>query len=146
MDLIVQFIVAVFATIAFAVLFSVPKKELAFCGFTGALGWIIYFVFMKFDMGIVFSSFIATLCLTIFARIFAVIRETPVTVYLLTGIFPIVPGSAIFSTAYYLFISDSAMSSQKAMETFEYAGAIVLGILFGFGIPQSLFNKLKPSR
>ena len=133
MDLVVQFIVAVFAT-------------LAFCGFTGALGWIIYSVFMKFDMGIVFSSFIATLCLTIFARIFAVIRETPVTVYLLTGIFPIVPGSAIFYTAYYLFISDSAMSSQKAMETFEYAGAIVLGILFGFGIPQSLFNKLKPSR
>ena len=37
MDLVVQFIVAVFATIAFAVLFSVPKKELAFCGFTGAL-------------------------------------------------------------------------------------------------------------
>ena len=146
MDLVVQFIVAVFATIAFAVLFSVPKKELAFCGFTGALGWIIYSVFMKFDMGIVFSSFIATLCLTIFARIFAVIRETPVTVYLLTGIFPIVPGSAIFYTAYYLFISDSAMSSQKAMETFEYAGAIVLGILFGFGIPQILFNKLKPSR
>ena len=140
MDLVVQFIVAVFATIAFAVLFSVPKKELAFCGF------IIYSVFMKFDMGIVFSSFIATLCLTIFARIFAVIRETPVTVYLLTGIFPIVPGSAIFYTAYYLFISDSAMSSQKAMETFEYAGAIVLGILFGFGIPQSLFNKLKPSK
>lgn len=33
MDLVVQFIVAVFATIAFAVLFSVPKKELAFCGF-----------------------------------------------------------------------------------------------------------------
>ena len=44
MDLVVQFIVAVFATIAFAVLFSVPKKELAFCGFTGALGWIIYSV------------------------------------------------------------------------------------------------------
>ena len=60
MDLVVQFIVAVFATIAFAVLFSVPKKELAFCGFTGALGWIIYSVFMKFDMGIVFSSFIAS--------------------------------------------------------------------------------------
>ena len=52
MDLVVQFIVAVFATIAFAVLFSVPKKELAFCGFTGALGWIIYSVFMKFDMEI----------------------------------------------------------------------------------------------
>ena len=56
MDLVVQFIVAVFATIAFAVLFSVPKKELAFCGFTGALGWIIYSVFMKFDMGIVLSQ------------------------------------------------------------------------------------------
>jgi conserved hypothetical protein len=26
------------------------------------------------------------------------------------------------------------------------AGAIVLGIIFGFGIPQSLFNLLKPKK
>ena len=68
------------------------------------------------------------------------------TVYLLSGIFPLVPGAGIFYTAYYLFTNDRALSSSKGIETFEVAGAIVLGIIFGFGIPQSLFNLLKPKK
>lgn len=146
MELFIQFVVAVFATIAFAVLFSVPQKELPFCGFSGALGWIIYFILMGLDTGIVFSSLIATMCLTVFSRIVAVRRHVPVTVYLMTGIFPIVPGSGIFYTAYYMFLGDQSLSSQKAGETFQYAGAIALGILFGFGLPQSIFNKVKSPR
>ena len=140
MEFIIQFIVALFATLSFAVIFSAPKKELFYCGFTGALGWIIYYIMVQFDMGVVFPS------LTIMARIFAAARSMPVTVYLLSGIFPLVPGAGIFYTAYYLFTNDRALSSSKGIETFEVAGAIVLGIIFGFGIPQSLFNLLKPKK
>ena len=146
MEFIIQFIVALFATLSFAVIFSAPKKELFYCGFTGALGWIIYYIMVQFDMGVVFPSLIATLCLTIMARIFAAARSMPVTVYLLSGIFPLVPGAGIFYTAYYLFTNDRALSSSKGIETFEVAGAIVLGIIFGFGIPQSLFNLFKPKK
>lgn len=146
MEFIIQFIVALFATLSFAVIFSAPKKELFYCGFTGALGWIIYYIIVQFDMGVVFPSLIATLCLTIMARIFAAARSMPVTVYLLSGIFPLVPGAGIFYTAYYLFTNDRALSTSKGIETFEVTGAIVLGIIFGFGIPQSLFNLLKPKK
>ena len=125
MEFIIQFIVALFATLSFAVIFSAPKKELFYCGFTGALGWIIYYIMVQFDMAA---------------------RSMPVTVYLLSGIFPLVPGAGIFYTAYYLFTNDRALSSSKGIETFEVAGAIVLGIIFGFGIPQSLFNLLKPKK
>ena len=128
MEFIIQFIVALFATLSFAVIFSAPKKELFYCGFTGALGWIIYYIMVQFDMGV------------------AAARSMPVTVYLLSGIFPLVPGAGIFYTAYYLFTNDRALSSSKGIETFEVAGAIVLGIIFGFGIPQSLFNLLKPKK
>lgn len=143
MEFIIQFLVAGFATLSFAVLFSAPRKELLYCGFTGAFGWILYYLLVQFDMGVVFPSFVATLCLTILARIFAVIRSTPVTVYLLTGIFPLVPGAGIFYTAYYLFTNNQAISYSKGIETFEVAGTIVLGIILGFGIPQSLFHLLK---
>ena len=96
----------------------------------------------KHGVHLVAASAVATGILTIFARALAVLRKMPVTVYLLTGIFPLVPGAAIYYTAYYLFIGDTAMSSVKAIETFEVAGAIVLGIIFGFSIPQRLFGKL----
>lgn len=55
------------------------------------------------------------------ARIFAAARSMPVTVYLLSGIFPLVPGAGIFYTAYYLFTNDRALSSSKGIETFEVA-------------------------
>lgn len=43
-EFIIQFIVAGFATFSFAVLFSAPKKELLYCGFSGAFGWILYYI------------------------------------------------------------------------------------------------------
>ena len=142
MEFIIQFIVAFFATLGFAILFSAPRNQLFFCGFTGALGWIVYYIFVHKEFSVVFASFVATLVLTIVSRILAVTRRTPVTVYLLTGIFPLVPGAGLFYTAYYLFNGDTAMSSAKGIETFEVAGAIVLGIIFGFAIPQKVFHRL----
>ena len=142
--IIVQFIVSMIATISFAVLFTAPKKEVPFCGLTGAVGWIVYYLITTGGMSNVFASMVATFCLTILARIFAVVRQNPVTVYLLTGIFPLVPGAGIYYTAYYLFTGDSAMSGAKGLETLYIAGAIVFGIIFGFGIPQGWFHKLAP--
>ena len=142
LEFILEFVVAIFATLSFAVLFCAPKRELHYCGFTGAVGWIIYYIMVHYGVNVVISSVVATFFVTIFARAFAVIRRNPATVYLLTGIFPLVPGAGIFYTAYYLFNGDTTMSSVKGIETFEVAGAIVLGIIFGFAIPQALLRKL----
>jgi len=144
--IIIEFIVAMFATISFAILFTAPKKEVIYCGLTGALGWGVYYSMTQNDINLVFASLVATFCLTVLARAFAVIRKSPVTVYLLPGIFPLVPGAGIYYTAYYLFIGNTEMSGFKGLETLEIAGAIVFGIIFGFGIPQRLFHKLSPRK
>lgn len=138
----IQFMVAYFATIFFAILFQAPKKELAHCGFTGGLGWIIYYIMTKEGFGPALSSATATFCLTIFCRIFAVLRQMPVTVYLLTGIFSLVPGAGVFYTAYFLFIEKKHTSSHYGIITFEVAMAITMGIVFGFAFPQSFFTKI----
>ena len=57
MEFITQFIVAVFATLAFAILFSAPRSQLWFCGFTGALGWIVYYILVANEFSVVFASF-----------------------------------------------------------------------------------------
>ena len=144
--IILEFIVAMFATISFAILFNAPRKEVICCGLTGALGWGVYFGMTQQGTNSVLASLVATLCLTILARGFAVVRKSPVTVYLLPGIFPLVPGAGIYYTAYYLFIGNTEMSGFKGLETLEIAGAIVFGIIFGFGIPQRLFHKLSPQK
>lgn len=139
----IQFVVAMLATIAFAILFMAPRKELLVCGFTGALGWLVYYVMTQLYVNIIMSAAVATFVLTIFARAFAVIRRAPATVYLISGIFPLVPGAGIYYTAYYLFNNNNSLSGAKAIETFELAGAIVFGIIFGFAIPQKIFQRLR---
>ena len=144
--ILVEFIVAMFATISFAILFNAPRKEVISCGLTGALGWVVYYGMTQHAINSVLASLVATFCLTILARCFAVIRKSPVTMYLLPGIFPLVPGAGIYYTAYYLFIGNNELSGFKGLETLEIAGAIVFGIIFGFGIPQRLFHKLSPKK
>lgn len=144
--ILIQIIISMLATVSFAVLFSSPKKEVIYCGITGAVAWTIYYILTQNGVHLVLASGIATFGLTILARCFAVVRKTPVTVYLLTGIFPLVPGAGIYYTAYYLFIGNTQMSGFKGLETLEIAGAIVFGIIFGFGIPQALFHKLSPRK
>ena len=144
--IILEAIVAMFATISFAILFNAPKKEVVYCGLTGALGWVVYYGMTQRELNSVLAALTATFCLTILARCFAVVRKSPVTVYLLPGIFPLVPGAGIYYTAYYLFIGNTEMSGFKGLETLEIAGAIVFGIIFGFGIPQRLFHKLSPKK
>ena len=128
--MIIQFLVSLAATLSFAVLFSAEKKQLFFCGLTGALGWIVYLICLQYHTD------------NAIARILSAVRRTPVTVFLLTGIFPLVPGAGIYYTSYYFIMGDMSRFSQYGISTVKVAGSIVLGIIFGFALPQSLFNGL----
>ena len=141
--MIIQFIVSLFATLSFAELFGAPKKELFFCGLTGAIGWVVYVIGLNGDLGTVLANLTATFTLTVFSRILSAIRRNPVTVYLIAGIFPLVPGAGIYYTSHYFIMNDMPQFSNYGMETIKVAGAIVLGIVFGLGLPQSWFNTLQ---
>ena len=84
--MIIQFLVSLAATLSFAVLFSAEKKQLFFCGLTGALGWIVYLICLQYHTDNAIANLIATFALTLVARILSAVRRTPVTVFLLTGI------------------------------------------------------------
>lgn len=144
--MILQFIVCTVATLSFAVLFAAPKTELIFCGLTGALGWIVYLICLDFNTGTAIANLIATFALTVISRSIASARKNPVTVYLIAGIFPLVPGAGIYYTSYYFIMNQMSECSSHGMETVKVAGAIVLGIIFGFALPQSWFNALRKAK
>lgn len=110
--MIIQFLVSLAATLSFAVLFSAEKKQLFFCGLTGALGWIVYLICLQYHTDNAIANLIATFALTLVARILSAVRRTPVTVFLLTGIFPLVPGAGIYYTSYYFIMGDMSRFSQ----------------------------------
>ena len=90
-----QFLLAGAGTLSFAILFACPRRTLPYCGLVGAVGWLVYEIAELFGMEAFAASLLAVIPLTLLARILAMTLRTPVTVFLLTGIFPLVPGAGI---------------------------------------------------
>ena len=76
-----------------------------------------------------------TIPLTLVSRLFAILLKTPVTVFLLTGIFPLVPGAGIYYTAYYFLQGEQELFASKGGETFKVALALALGIALVCSLP-----------
>lgn len=143
MNMFFQVLAAAIGVIAFAILFRAPRKYYLDCGIAGGIGWLIYLLVMGQGFSSMVASLVSTLFLTILSRILSVIRLAPVTIFLITSIFTLVPGAGIYYTAYYLMIDNLAMAAMKGVETLKVAGAISLGILLGMGIPQGLFRQIR---
>ena len=89
---------------------------------------------------VVAASFFATVALAWFSRVFAFWRRAPVTIFLITGIFPLVPGAGIYYTGYHLFMSDNSLALDKGLETIKIAIAIALGIGIVLSLPTFFFT------
>ncbi len=137
-----EIIVAMVSVLAFGVSFHIPKSEYAYCALNGGLGWAVYRICQNCGFGPTASALWAALVLTLAARVLSAVRKMPSTVFLIAGIFSLVPGSGIYYTSYYIIMNEVSRGSAKGVETFKIAGAIVLGIIFGLALPQNWFNHL----
>lgn len=134
--MLVQFVVAMVATISFGITFQVGRRHYWTCGFVGAVGWTIYIACTTLGgMTAPMATLIATLPLAALSRFFAIRHKAPITVFLLTGIFPLVPGAGIYYTAYYFLRNDRALCTSKGIETLKVAVALALGIAIVCSIP-----------
>lgn len=133
-----EFFAAALGTMAFALLFHVPKKYYPYCGLIGGCGWVCYEIFLNW-LTPPMATFFANVAVVFLSRFFAVRKACPVTVFLISGIFPLVPGAGIYWTAYYLVTNELDLAGQRGFQTLKIAVAIVLSILLVFELPQSVF-------
>ena len=137
-----QILAAGIGTVAFGALFVVPSKYYPYCGLIGASGWAVY-VFLWMRTGFWSEAvvvFLATVLVILMSRFFAVRERCPVTIFLICGILPLVPGAGIYWTCYYLVTGQLDEASTRGFSALKAAVAIVLGIVFVFEIPQRFFK------
>ena len=131
-----HFVVTVIATIAFGITFQVPRRHYLAAGITGAVGWMVYIFGVELlGMSPAIATLVATLPLTGCARLFSITHKAPVTIFLLPGIFPLVPGAGIYYTAYYFLQGEEVLFASKGAETFKVALALALGIALVCSLP-----------
>lgn len=127
------------ATIGFALLFGVPARYYPYCGGIGGIGWFIYRMLFFAGESAATATFAATMVVILVSRWFAVRKRCPVTIFLISGIIPLVPGARIYWTAYYIVTDQLKLALETGFLALKAVVAIVLGIVFVFELPQKLF-------
>ncbi|MCD8082682.1 MAG: threonine/serine exporter family protein [Clostridiales bacterium] len=143
MTWIVQTAAAAFGTLGFAVMFGAPMKHYAYCGAVGAIGWLVYLI-LEPHTSMASATFLAAIVVILLSRWFAVRRRCPVTIFLISGIIPLVPGTGIYWAAYYTVTGQLSLATEWGFQSVKIAVAIVLGIVFVFELPQKVFSSGKP--
>ncbi|MDK2965224.1 threonine/serine exporter family protein [Lacrimispora amygdalina] len=139
MTAISEMAVAALGTVAFALLFGVPALYYPYCGFIGGTGWLVYSMLVK-QLSEPAAALFATIAVILISRTFAVRKHCPVTIFLVSGIFPLVPGALVYWTAYYIVTDNTALAAHTGFLALKVAVAIVLGIVFVFELPQGFFR------
>lgn len=128
MGMIIQVAAAFVAITAFSAFLYASRKHVLYCGAAGALGWFTYLVLEPLGIGVVTRNFYAALAVAFLAHIFARTKKAPVTVFLATGILPMVPGAGMYQIAYHIFVGDHQMTSFYLVQTLQIAGVIALAV------------------
>ena len=126
----VQLLAAYVGTVAFAVLFGVPRKYYLGSGLCGMLGWLLYLILMNYtELSVANVVFFATVLVTFTAMVLAIVRKCPITVYLICGIFPLVPGAGIFWTTYNVVSEQLGAALHTGVTALKVTVAIAFGII-----------------
>ena len=127
---VVQLVAAYLGTMSFAVLFGVPRRYYIDAGICGTLGWLLYLILTRYSaFSPVETMFTATALVTMVALSQSTARKCPITVFLICGIFPLVPGAGIFWTSYNIVANHLPEALQFGFAAMKATVAIAFGIL-----------------
>lgn len=145
LEIVIQLVAAAVGTICFVCMYGVQRWYYVWCGIVGAAGWVLYFCLGKFTiLPVTLNVFLATMLITFLSRMISVWKRCPVTVFLIAGIFPLVPGAGIYWTAYYLVTDQIAEARSSGFAAIKAAIAIVIGIVVILEIPNQFFHLIDP--
>ena len=113
----VRIICALLATFFIAVLFQVRKENIFAAAIGGGLGCLVNECGLALGLGTFFSIFLASLALASYSEIMARVRKTTVTTFLISGLFPLVPGAGMYYTMLAIVHNDLSEALSTGIST-----------------------------
>lgn len=137
-----QIITSFIATTGFVVLFNAPKNSLIRCGIVGMIGWVIYYLMTGYGIDSVPACFVASFFISIISHFFAKIYKTPIIIFIVGGIIPLVPGGLAYDAMRQFVINQYDLGIQLATKVMLIAGSIAMGIV----ISEVFYHTFRKSR
>jgi len=131
-----------FSTVAFGVLFNVPRRSLISGGLVGMLGWMIYVALTaEIQMNLVTATLISAFSVATISQFLARLHKMPVTLFSISGIIPLVPGGLAYDTIRHFIESNYTEGFRLGSITLLIAGAIAFGLIFAGVITETFKTK-----
>jgi uncharacterized membrane protein YjjB (DUF3815 family) len=142
--MLLNFIYASIATLAFGIIFNIRGKKLVFASLGGGISWAVYLLSFRLFSSMIFAYFLAASIVTLYSEIMARVLKAPVTTFVICAIIPVVPGGGMYNTMLESVKGNVQTALSTGVETITIAGAIAVGILFISTIVKIIFiNKNK---
>ncbi len=138
MTYISQFIFSFISTMGFAVMFNAPSKSVYKSGLAGAVGWICYMLTHSYYPNKPIASFVGAFAVGLISEWFAVYTRRPVTLYVIPGIIPLVPGFGLYYTILSIIQKDYIRAANAGVEAMFIAIGIALGLIMALQIGRNI--------
>lgn len=142
MNVLAQAITSFIATGAFGILFNAPKESLVKCGLIGMGGWLIYFLLEDYSKNAILATLAATVFIAVLSHELAKWYRTPVIIFSVAGIIPLVPGGLAYDAMRNFVENDYNSALGLAAKVLMLAGSIAFGLVFSEVINQ-ITRKIK---
>ncbi|TVY07076.1 threonine/serine exporter [Paenibacillus cremeus] len=133
-----QLLTSFVASSAFSILFNVPRKTLLPCGFVGMLGWLLYVLLQELPVGAIMASLAASFFVTVLSQVLAKIYKTPIIVFSVSGVIPLVPGGTAYDAMRNVVENHYDLAVQLGAKAFMISGAIAFGLVCSEVINQAI--------
>jgi uncharacterized membrane protein YjjB (DUF3815 family) len=117
---------ALLSSLGFGIIFNIRGKNLFFASLGGSLGWVFYTFSMDYNFSKLFSLFIGSLACSIYSEIMARVLKSPVTIFMICAIIPLVPGAGMYYTMFETTTGNLDKALTLGLETIGSAGAIAV--------------------
>lgn len=117
------------ASLAFAIVFNIPRNKLLLSALGGMLGQLVYVVFQLFISNDVILYLLATIAISLYAEVLARLTKSPTTIYLAVALIPLVPGGGIYYTMLYFINGEMDLGITTGVHTLLISGALAVGII-----------------
>ena len=139
-EALIQTFMASLGAAGFGVLFNVHGKKLLWIAFGGGLGWQVYLSCEYFGFGLFLSLFFATVAIVTFSEVLSRILKTPVILFLVPMLIPLVPGGGLYYMMDALVRSDVAELAIRMESVAIQVGAIAGGLIVMTSVMGNFFT------
>ncbi|MBO5758092.1 MAG: threonine/serine exporter family protein [Clostridia bacterium] len=117
------------ALLGIAIIFDVPPKKLPWAMLGSVISCVIMLIGDEIGLDPLITNMIATAVPCVYCDAMARVLKTPTTIFMIPTLLPLVPGSRLYYTMFYLFSGQQALFMENMLAAVKICTGIAMAII-----------------